>query len=407
MNKKGCLIMNTSNNKKYRRSFTPVFCGLIIVISASFTVSAQIDPVALMEDTGKYLAERSSVQVDVTMAMEFQDGDQQGNATVNGSFTLGKGNEAIIHLKTEDEEVVVYNNPKERDVHFVNKKTFKTFPAEENRSLLFKGAVTGPIQAPMLFLADFFHGADFVYEEAPVYAGAQEMDGIIHHAVDMVFTQFSVRAYISVSEPSLLRCIEVSLRGAALRSFVKTPNGSLKITADLTNWRLDRVLPDDAFKFSPPAGVTEEKGESGGSDDALTGKDAPDFTLPTLDGGSVTLSQHRGKDIVILDFWASWCGPCRQAMPIVSSVASSFKDKNVVLYAVNLRETPDKVRNFLESSKLSVNVLLDKGDIAGKYGVSGIPRMVIIGKDGKVKKVHGGMSPDLEKSLIADLEALL
>jgi thiol-disulfide isomerase/thioredoxin/outer membrane lipoprotein-sorting protein len=407
MNKKGCQIMNTSNSKKYRRSCMPALCSLLIAVTISLAASAQIDPVALVDGAGKYLAERKSMQVDVNMTMVFQDGDQQGTANVTGGFITGKGCEAIIHLKTENEEVVIYNNPKKRDIHLVDTKTYKEFPAEQKRVQLFKSAVTGPLQAPMFFLADFLHGVDFVFEEAPVYAGAEEMDGTIHHAVDMVFKQYVVRAYISVSQPSLLRRIEVDLRGDALKSFAKTAEGSLKITADLINWRLDRVLPDDTFTFTPPAGVAKEKEESGSAGNTLVGKDAPDFTLPTLDGGSVTLSQHRDKDIVILDFWASWCGPCRQAMPIVSSVANSFKDKNVVLYAVNLRETPEKVRGFLASSKLSVNVLLDKGDIATKYGVSGIPRMVIIGKDGKIKKIHGGMSPDLERQLNEDLKELL
>ena len=349
------------------------WCVLGVLLLFSVPVSAQIDPITLVDDAGKYMAARSSIQVDANMVMNFQDGNQQGTMSVDCGFILGKVNEAILHLKTDKEEIIIYNNRSKRDVYFVNEKKFREFPAEAKRAQLFKTAVTGPIQGVMIWLADFIHGIDFVYEKAPDYVGAEEIDGAIHHVVDMTFPQYNVRAYLSISEPVMLRRITVELRGDALKSFVKTPDGSLRITADFINWRLDRVLPDETFIFTPPPGVTFEKEEKKASADPLLNKKAPEFTLPTLDGKEVTLSQHQGKDIVVLDFFASWCGPCRQAMPIVISVIGGFKDKDVVLYAVNMREPAEKIRDFLKSTGLSVNVLLDKGDVAQKYNVSGIP----------------------------------
>ena len=400
-------LRNVSPENNVLRILAAVSCCLLVSLLISLPVSAQLDPVALIDDAGKYMRSRNSIQMDAEMVMKFQDGDQQGSASVSCGFILGSGSDAIFHLKTEGEEIVIYNNDEKRNVYFVNEKIFKEFPAESERIKLFKTAVTGPIQAPMFWLADFLHGVDFVYEAAPVYVGSDEIDGTIHHVVDMVFPEYKVRAYLSVTEPMLLRRIEVELRGAALRSFIKTPTGSLRVTADFKNWKLDRVLPDNTFTFSPPSDVSFEKEERAASKDPLKGKKAPDFTLPTPEGKEVTLSQHKGKDIVILDFWASWCGPCRRAMPIVAAVVEEYKDKNVVLYAVNLRESVDKVQDFLKSNNLSVNVLLDKGDVAQQYNVSGIPRLVIIGKDGIVETVHGGMSPALKQQLTDDIEALL
>src|SRR5690349_4238380 len=80
----------------------------------------------------------------------------------------------------------------------------------------------------------------------------------------------------------------------------------------------------------------------------LDGKPAPAFSLDLLKGGKATLADHKNKNVVILDFWATWCGPCVQAMPIVSEVAKSFADKGVVLYAVNEQEEADAVKAFLE-----------------------------------------------------------
>ena len=383
------------------------WCFLVMLLLFSVPVAAQIDPIKLVDDAGKYLLARSSIQVDANMVMNIQDGNQQGSMSVDCGFILGKGNEAILHLKTDNEDIIIYNNRSKRDIYFVNDKKFREFPAEAKRAQLFKTAVSGPIQGAMLWLADFLHGVDFVYEKAPVYVGAEEIDGAIHHVVDMTFPQYTVRAYLSISEPVMLRRITVELRGDALKGFVKTPDGSVRVMADFTNWKIDRVLSDDTFIFTPPPGVTFEKEERKTSTDPLLNKKAPDFTLPTLDGKEVTLSQHQGKDIVVLDFFASWCGPCRQAMPIVISVVGGFKDKNVVLYGVNMREPAEKIHDFLKSTGLSVNVLLDKGTVAQKYNVTGIPRLVIIGKDGIVKIVHGGMSPDLKQQLTDDIKALL
>ena len=94
-------------------------------------------------------------------------------------------------------------------------------------------------------------------------------------------------------------------------------------------------------------------------------------------------------------------------MPIVVEVANRFKEDNVVLYAVNLRESADKARGFLNQNNLSVKVPMDNGEVAARYGVTGIPRLVLIGRDGAVKAVHGGMSPMLDRQLTREIRELL
>ena len=122
----------------------------------------------------------------------------------------------------------------------------------------------------------------------------------------------------------------------------------------------------------------------------------------------MSLSAHKGKQIVILDFWATWCGPCVKGMPITQKVAKQYASKGVVLYAVNLKEDAKKIRAFLNKQKLKLNVLLDsKGTIAKNYGVSSIPMLVLIDKDGTVQKVHIGFSNSLESALKRDLDALV
>jgi thiol-disulfide isomerase/thioredoxin len=141
---------------------------------------------------------------------------------------------------------------------------------------------------------------------------------------------------------------------------------------------------------------------------ALLGKPAPDFKLDLLEGGEFELAAFKDKKIVILDFWATWCGPCRSALPILAQVAEQYKSKDVILRAVDLREQPEKIRTYLKTTDFPLTILLDKdGSIAKLYGVTGIPQTVIVGKDGIVQAVHVGYSPEVKQTLQQNLDTLL
>jgi thiol-disulfide isomerase/thioredoxin len=130
--------------------------------------------------------------------------------------------------------------------------------------------------------------------------------------------------------------------------------------------------------------------------------------LELLDGGNLDLAGYKGKNVVILDFWATWCGPCTQAMPIIEKVAHEYQDKGVLLFAVNIQEQPDDVKKFLEEAELKVAVALDKdGTVGSAYKAEAIPQTVLVGKDGTVQVVRVGLSANLEEELSKDLDALV
>ena len=148
-------------------------------------------------------------------------------------------------------------------------------------------------------------------------------------------------------------------------------------------------------------------GGSPGSESPLVGKPAPDFTLDLLDGKKFHLAENQGH-IVILDFWATWCGPCIQAMPQVERVAKEFGDRGVRLIAVNLQESPKDIKAMLERHKLGVDVALDRdGVVADKYAATAIPQTVIIDKAGGVARLFVGGGPDFEDRLREALKATL
>lgn len=194
-----------------------------------------------------------------------------------------------------------------------------------------------------------------------------------------------------------------------------------------SNWNTAAEIPADSFKFSPPAGAKKtdnfmdamggDLGALGGAAEeeegpeepatALQGKPAPALKLPLLAGGEFDLAAQKGK-VVVLDFWATWCGPCVKAMPVVKAATDAFKDKGVVFVAVNLEEKADKVKAFLEKNKLDVAVALDgEGEAGSLYKANSIPQTVVIGKDGVVKKVHIGFGPKMKEELTAEITAAL
>jgi thiol-disulfide isomerase/thioredoxin len=140
----------------------------------------------------------------------------------------------------------------------------------------------------------------------------------------------------------------------------------------------------------------------------LVGTQAPLFSATLLDEQPFDLANHLGKSVVVLDFWATWCGPCRQALPTLAEVTARYKDKGVEFFAVDIGETPDEVREFLSGSGLNLTVVMDRdGKISDLYQAQAIPQTVLIGKDGSIQAVHVGVSPDLEGQLTRELDALV
>ncbi len=178
------------------------------------------------------------------------------------------------------------------------------------------------------------------------------------------------------------------------------------------SWQVNPVIPPETFRFTPPEGAelkaSAEELYRPKDPNELTGKEAPTFRIPLLAGGEFNLADHKGKDVIILDFWGTRCPPCVMSLPVLSGIANEYKDKGVVFLAVNQGESPQIIKAFMEMGKLSFPVGLDDtGEASMKYYVRRIPQSVIIGKDGKVANVHIGFARNMKDTLREELNTLL
>lgn len=117
---------------------------------------------------------------------------------------------------------------------------------------------------------------------------------------------------------------------------------------------------------------------------------APDFTLTSIEGKKVSLKELKGK-VVLVNFWGSWCDPCKREMPLIQSAYEKYKKQGFEVLAINVKESKFAVTSFLKQNQLNIPVLLNNDlKISKDYGVNKFPTNFMIDRDGKVKQIYEG-----------------
>jgi peroxiredoxin len=134
---------------------------------------------------------------------------------------------------------------------------------------------------------------------------------------------------------------------------------------------------------------------------------APPFSLPSTVGSQVSLAQYKGQ-VVMINFWASWCGPCRQEMPLLEDIYKKYNKLGFTMIGVNVEPDSKAADDWLKQTPVSFPVLYDrKSEVSQKYDVSGMPSTVIIDRKGNLRYLHHGYKPGDEGEYLNTIRQMI
>jgi peroxiredoxin len=139
----------------------------------------------------------------------------------------------------------------------------------------------------------------------------------------------------------------------------------------------------------------------------LAGQAAPDFVLKSASGENLRLSEYRG-DVVMINFWATWCGPCRQEMPLLDELQSRYNRVGFNLLGVNIDDDSRKAMQMVKELGVSFPVLFDETkEVSELYDVKVMPTTILVDREGTVRHIHHGYKPGYEDKYLTEIRSLL
>lgn len=142
---------------------------------------------------------------------------------------------------------------------------------------------------------------------------------------------------------------------------------------------------------------------------AMTGGNhaAPKFDVANIEGGRISLDDYKGR-VVYVDFWASWCGPCRKSFPFMQELQQEYDDEGLTVIAINMDQNSDDAHRFLEENPAAFLIGRDPaGRVAKQFGVMTMPSSFIVDRDGMIQEVHMGFKPSTKKKITSKIGELL
>jgi len=334
------------------------------------------------------------------------------------TFAVARPDKAAIILQEGQRGVTLVSNGRQAHVYLpeLNKYTVKPAPdtiAEliEDNDYILEAAFGGVSFAAGLLTEDPY---DRLTREvtAARYVGVEEIDGVQCHHLRFAQQQVDWDLWVRTGDQPLVQRFSPDLTRMLEQARARQPEQlrgtNISVIVNFNQWKTGSEIPDERFAWTPPENA--EKVESflpTEEDHPMLGRLAPDFTGELLDGGQFDFSQVKGEKVIILDFWATWCGPCTVAIPVAQNMAKTYGDQ-VAFYTVNVNEEPDLVREAMQQRGWEFPVVMDQaGEIAKLYNVDGFPASMVIGKDGRIQAVHTALRPDLRSKLRKELRALI
>jgi len=393
-----------------RFSIVPFLCLLSLAITPGYAPADAVDGAATpgaaarLLESAQYLNELPGFSVGLAMTFDLTGpGGQNESLTLNGTLDFEGDKQARFTVVAPDESMELYVSTETTFLFLKEMNQYMDGAILGSREKALTAIPAGPFRGAQKLLSDYLHMApDFKKtldaSEVSVTTGAPATGlDTIRVEGDGIATEFQLP---SEGNPTVKQFM------LDLTELAKQGNAEIQrahVTYAFSDWNVAPEFSADHFSFAIPEGATpfEPPSRQQPPESPLVGKPAPDFTIPLFAGGNLDLAALKKEEkVIILDFWASWCGPCRVGLPILTKVVDKYKEKGVVLYGVNAGEDEATVQAFLEQTDIDLTVAMDPKRVAQRaYGANSLPTTAIIGKDGVVREVHIGVSPTLEQDL--------
>ena len=272
--------------------------------------------------------------------------------------------------------------------------------------------VAGPAPQLSLLLGSGDQAMKSLLRDAdePQLSEPGQIDGRDYYRVKISRADSGTATYWIDQKTYVLR--RIVLPGDAIREEIsqRQPVDRVSVMADFPGASFDGKIDPKAFEFEVPPGAEIVKFFVPPSPEQLLGKKVPELKLTNLDGKPVALQSLAGK-VAVLDFWATWCGPCRKSLPNLQKVFEKYKNNpKLAFYAVSLDEpkidNKELAKTFADL-KVTVPILRDAEQSAAAMKFSTIPAMYLIGSDGVVQEFVQSGDPKLDEALPAKLDKLL
>ncbi|MBA4106653.1 MAG: hypothetical protein C0485_12925 [Pirellula sp.] len=398
-----------------------LFATLMVAIAGPTVAFAEeakpeIDPTAdsRMQAMSKYLGELKGFSVDVDHTIEIQpeEGEKQSRSDKRHvvierpnrlAVTVADGGESEGTVICDGKQLFAYWPSGQRYLLGDAPETFNETLQEEAALLL--GAGRTVVQYAT---GDWYKQATASATKIALLE-PEQVDGVACDRIEVSQQRTKIILWIEQGDHALPRKMEAILQIEAPDAEVKLP----KQLVSYANWELEPAITDETFAIDVPedAEQVESLRDEEPSDEGphpLLGAETPDCELKLLEGGAQKLADLKDKKVVVIDFWALWCGPCIAALPTVDQVATKFADRDVAFFAVNLGDGADEIREFLEKEKLKLPIALDPESKLGELFQAGsIPMTIIVDKQGVVQVVNIGYGDGLEQKLSDEIEAVL
>lgn len=370
---------------------------------------------AILQKAADYASGLTAFTADFELLFDAKVDNEAENFTTDYTVALKQPGEVMVHMNNRFMEAWFYSTATETTRYLPEMEQYIVEEQATKPSDLMRAASNNVILPAVAIFAEFMKReplSGILSGDDPITLEGQEtVNGIECDRVRFQYSDFACEVWIGRGSESLVHRIRPDMEG--IRDELTSQGHEVQkflVQLDVLHWQPNSV-EDALLTYTAKDGVEKVaqfyRPQPPSAAEELIGKVAPAVSLKQLDGKSFDLASKKGKEIVVLDFWATWCGPCRRGMPILSKVTKEFADKGVRMYAVNLQEGPDLINGFLESTGLDLTVLLDSnGKTGNDYMAESIPQMVIIGRDGLVAKVHVGVTQTYEEDIRAELKEL-